>query len=551
VPPFLRSLATILTLRVHLYFRRLRARSWAVRAAGYLGPLISLALMVALWVGTTALAEQSEPIVMAATASLVLLVTHVYVVFSVVARINANQGIAAALYSFPLSPAVIHGSEAVAGLLAPTVAIPSVIVVAVSLHVGGPRPMTLAWALLVVPYLAGLRQLLTLGLGGLLRRRFARELAFGLSTLAILGGWLAFNRFLAGFEGTDPALTLRSVPVSFWVLPTSWFLTPFADLGLPAWVGGAGLLGVPLLSVAVFVLGYELQDAACYGEAPSLIRVRKGPRRRRRRLHLADRAPFSLVPAAIWATAAKEQTVLRRNPSMVFALATQGALMFLPLLIFEARDVDALAGGWVRMVAILLLFAEHSVLFNQIGSEGRALAFLSQTPVPRAHVLLGKNLGYGSILFVVNLVAVGGACAVFGMGDEFPTLLALLVVGQIVFTGVGNFVSAWLPLPVLGVRAAGGGARAATAATGDVEPPGCGHALIRGLVLQSTLLLLTPAGLLLYGVPWLLPEATAWAFVAAFAWALLIYVGATLLAVRRLELAEDQLLQLIAVRGAA
>jgi hypothetical protein len=550
VAGFLRGLSTILTLRVHLYFRRLRSRSWPIRIAGYVGPLISLLGLGVVWIATDLVARRTDPLVLAAGVSGILLAAHLYLVFSIVARITANQGLAAALYSFPLSPAVIHSSEAAAGLMTPAVAVPSTILLSASLHFSSVAPAAFLWALWVVPYLAGLRQLLALGLGELLRRRFARELAFGATTLVVLGGWIGFNRLLTRYEGGDPEAWLAAVPSTLWLLPTSWFLTPFASLGLPIEVRLLGLTGVPLLVLAVFVVGYELQDAACYGEAPSLVRGRRKRRRHRRRWHLADRFPFRLVPAAVWATAAKELIVLRRNPYMIFSLATQCSLMFLPVLIFEPPDVDLMAGGWVRMVAILLLFIEHSVLFNQIGSEGRALAFLSQVPVSRLQILLGKNLGYGALLLVVNVLVVGGACALFGMLDELPSLLGVVIAGQLIFTGVGNFVSAWLPYPVMGARASAGGSRSATASTGDVEPPGCGYAILRGLILQGTLLLLAPVALLLYGIPWLLPEATLYAVFAAFAWAMLVYVVATVFAVLRLHSAEERILQLIAVKGA-
>lgn len=548
---FFRNVATILTLRVHLYFRRLRSRGWVVRIAGTVGPLVSLLGLMLIANMTSAAAARADPAIVAPVVSFILLGAHIYVLFSVVARITSNQGLAAALYSFPLSPAVIHTSEASAGFLTPAVAVPGVILAAASLHLGGSPILAFGWSLLVFPYLAGLRQLLSLALGELLRRRFAREVAFGLVTVAMLGGWIALNRFVARYQQIDPLAALESLPTTLWLLPSSWFVTPFATLEVPLGARILALAGVPMLVLATFVVGYDLQDAACYGEAPSLVRRRKGPRRRRRRLHLADRLPFRVIPAPVWATAAKELIVLKRNPFMLFSLGTQASLMFLPALIFEPEDVDAMAGGWVRMVAILLLFVEHSVLFNQIGSEGRALGFLSQTPVSRAHVLLGKNLGYGGLLLIINVVAVSAACTLFGMTRELPTLLGVLIAGQIVFTGVGNFVSVWLPVPIVGARAAAGGTRAATAATGDVEPPGCGYALVRGLVLQSTLVLLTPVGLLLYGVPWALPDAAPFAVAAAFAWAGLIYVIATLLAIRRLEVAEETLLKLIAVRGAA
>ena len=155
-------MATILTLRVHLYFRRLRTRGWAIRIAGYLGPLISLVGLMVLWSGTGLVAGRADPAVVAGVASFILLGAHIYVLFSVVARITSNQGLAAALYSFPLSPAVIHTSEAAAGFLTPAVAVPAVILASASQHLGGSSVLAFGWSLLVWPYLAGLRQLLAL-----------------------------------------------------------------------------------------------------------------------------------------------------------------------------------------------------------------------------------------------------------------------------------------------------------------------------------------------------------------------------------------------------
>ncbi len=549
---FLGRLGTILTLRVLLYFRRLKTRGWAIRIAGYVSPIVSLAGLLVVAAGTGLVLDRFETLVGATAAvSLVLLAAHAYLLFSVTARVTANQSMAAALYSFPLSPAVIHSSEAAAGLMTPAVAVPSVIVLASAAHVGAFGPAALLWGLLVIPYLAGLRQLLALALGELLRRRFMRELAFVATTSAVLGAWIAINRALATMEG-DFAFEawLEAKAAILWWLPSSWFLVPTAALDVEPAVRLAGLLGAPVLTLAIFVVGYELQDAACYGEAPSLVRRRRGGGRRRRRWHLAERRPFVWLPAAIWATARKEVTVLRRNTYLVFSLGTQAALMFLPVVIFEPDDVRVMAGGWVRMVAVILLFVEHSVLFNQIGSEGRALAFLTQTPVSRLQVLLGKNLGYGAVLLTLNVGVITGAAFAFSMVDELPVLLAMVVAAQAIFTGVGNFVSAWLPYPIVGARAQVGGTRAATTATGDVEPPGCGYALMRGLILQGVFVLLLPAAGLLYGVWWLAPEALVFAMSAAAAYAALIYVAGTLLAVRRLETAEDKLLALIAVKGA-
>jgi hypothetical protein len=407
--------------------------------------------------------------------------------------------------------------------------------------------------LLAVVYLMGLRQMLQLALASLLRRRWLREVALALVSTFGIAIWLGFNYVGTRMHAFDIAGWFEEAPRTFWMLPFSWFVTPFAALELAdPWAQVMGLLGGPLLVLSVLVIGYELQDAACYGESPTLLSPR-GPRRRRRRLHLFDRGLFARVPPAVWATADKELRVVRRDPFLMVMLLSQGTVLLAPALIFPGMRSGGAGAAYLPLFVLLLLMAEHTPLFNLIGLEGRALHFLAQTPVSRWHVLMGKNLAFAGVFSVMNAAFVALACAVFGAWHRYLPLLLLAVAGLVLLMGIGNLVSALLPMPWVGARAAAGGARgAAAAAEGGVERPGCGTLLVRMMILQGLPLLGLPvfAGiavceLLLPPLGWLPTLAAIAAYV------LLIYVVGTSLAVSRLGRAEERLLALVATRGAA
>lgn len=550
---FLQRLATVLLLRLHLYHRRICSRGLASRLGGYAGPIAGgLGLvLVATWVLSATVALPTA--LVAAGAVLVLAGAHLMVFLEVVARVGRGEGMAAALYHFPLSPALVHAQETLSGSLSPGVLLPGAALVAASLRLAPLPGMALVWAGLAVVYLMGLRQLLQLALSALLRRRWLRELALALVSMTGIGIWLGFNWLGTRMHGTDLAAWVSDAPRTFWLLPFAWFVAPFAAVpGLDSGVRVAGLLGAPLLTLSVFVVGFDLQDAACFGEAPALLRPR-GPVRARRRYHLADRLPLSLLPPAVWATADKEIRVVSRDPFLMMMLLSQGIVLLAPALLFPALRSGGAGASYLPLFCLLLLMAEHAPLFNLVGIEGRGLLFLAQTPASRWHVLLGKNLAYLAIFGAVDVFLVCAACAVFGAPAEIPFMLLLTSAGLLVLAGLGNFVSAWLPLPWIGARAAAGGGRsAAAAAEGGVPMPGCLTLLVRMLLLQGLPLLGLPAVLLMLLCRWLLPPQ-CWLPVtgAVLSYACLVWVTGTALAVVRLETAEEQLLALVATRGSA
>lgn len=545
---FARQLATLLGLRGRLWLRRTLSRGGFAKVVGLLSPPAGVLLMGMVASSVRAGAVGVDPVLLVGIAGAVVIAVHGVLIFEVTAQVGAGEGMAAALYHFPLSANLIHASETLVGALSPGLLMACVLLLSIAPSAAGSGPLGLLWMLLAVAWLVGFRQAFRLTLARILRRRFVREVAMALLSVSVLGVWLGINVLLERTDAGAVKAWLLEAPPLFWALPPNWFLAPVADLPLPAWVRGVGVIGAPLAVLSIFVLGADLQDRACYGEADSPLGRRH--RARARRWHLADRVPFSLVPPAVWATAARELTTLRRDPFLMVMLASQAVLLLLPALIFPS-----LRGGgeaWIPGLLLLLLLAEHGPLFNVLATEGRSLRFLAQTPVTRWQVLVGKNLGYLALFSTFNLIFLALGCAVFGAWSMYLPLALLAVLGVLVLTGAGNVVSVVLPVPRLGARAAQGGARAAAAASdGGPEPPGCGVSLMRFALLQATLLMLVPPGLLVLLGSRLGAAGWVAALAGSTAWCVLIYLGGTGVAARRLESAEERILAILSTRAAA
>jgi len=547
---FARRLGTVLTLRMHLHYRRLRSRGLLYMLGGALTPLVFLGALVVAGVGALAVFGEMQTLHVAAALSAVVAGAHLMLLLEVAARVGRGEGMAAALYHFPLSPALIHASETLVGGLSLPVIISAVVLLAGAVHLGG--VFAFFGAILGAVYLLGLRQLLQLLLSNLLRRRFLREAVLGVVSLAGLGLWLGFNWLAYRLGAIDVPAWLADAPLQFWLLPSAWFVVPFAEIDIGWTPRVVGYFGGPMLVLAVYVVGFDLQDAACFGEAPTLLR-RDRRRRRRKRWHLADRGPLRLVPPAVFAPAGKELRVVRRDPFLLVMLLSQALVLLAPIVLFPGLRSGGLGAGYLPFVVLLLLWSQHTPLFNLVGLEGRALQYLAQTPVPRWQVLVGKNLAYATVFGAVDIAFLCVAAWIFDGTSALPVLLGLIGVGLVLLMGVGNFVSAWLPMPWIGARGAAGGTRAAQAASeGGVERPGCGTLFVRFAILQTLTLLMLPPIALLYGAKWWLPPA-AWAPViaAVVSYAGLFYVVGTALAVARLRTAEDKLLALVASRASS
>jgi hypothetical protein len=521
------------------------------RVSSFLVPLIGAWLLVSLWgiVGEIApVFSLSERLALGGVG---ILLIHFLVVMEVVALVGRGEGMAVALHHFPLSPGLIHSSEMIASALTPATLISLTALLSGARFLGGPPGVSFLWALLGVVYIMGLRRMMQLGLSNLLRRRFLREAALAAVSTAGLGLYLVSSWLVRDLDSARLVRWLENAPTTFWLLPIHWFSVPFSGLELPLSVRLLALVGAPLLVVAVLVIGFDLQDRAVYGESVRLLRPSER-NSRRVRSHWIDHFPLNVVPAVLWSTASKELRVIRRDPFLMVMIVTQTVvLLALPFLMMERGPRGG--GAYLPLFALLLVMGQSRPAFNSLGTEGRALRFLAQTPASRWHVLLGKSLAYGSVFAATNTVSLIGACWLFDAWAGLPTYLGLGGISLIVLLGMGNLVSVWVPIPWIGARAASGGVRSAAAsAEGGVERPGCGALFIRMLLLQAVPLLVSPVYLLVLGGGYFL--SSFWAvpiWCVAGAWVMFIYVVTTWLAVQRLAQAEERILQMMAGRGAS
>ncbi len=549
--PFLGSLRTLLGLRLHLHFRGLRLRTPLGRLFGQLEPFVLLLFVGMVYAFIRSVSQTVVPELVLLVAGLLLAVAHVFVLFEVVARVGRGEGMAVALYHYPLSPLLIHAAEVGQALLSVPVLASSVALSALLGALEVPALLAVPWMLIWLLYLASLRQLLQLVVGRLLRRRFLRELSIALLSTVGLLGWLGLNWVVHNGAVAELVSRADGLPTAYWLLPLNWVVAPselvltVQPLALPL-----AAVGLTLLLVAVFVVGADMQEQACLGEAGGrAVSSQRGPRRRR--LHLADRLPLSVIPVAVWASASKELTVMRRDPFVWVMILSQGVFLLVPPLIFGGPG--GAAAFYMPILVMMLLLVESAPVFNVIAGEGRALHFLAQSPAPRWQVLVGKNLAYGQIYFVFNAAFLALAGFAYGELERYGLYLAMSCYGLVMLLGLGNLVSVFLPTAWIGARGAEGGSRAAhRASEGGVEQPGCLTLMLKLMFVQVLYLLAIPPTLLVVlgssslGESWWLLVSSA-----IVAWSLLVYLVATGLALWRLGSTEQRILERFSTRGAS
>jgi len=555
---FLTRLRTLLVLRVLLYYRRVAQRGLLVRSVSYAMPALVVWMLFMVYAFASLVAVQLPTQLVALAFAAVLVGTHLFALFEVVARVGRGEGMAAALYQYPVSPRLIHAAEAITGALTPTMLCAMAALLALGGHMGSTSPLAVFGLLCAILYLLGMRQLLQLGVALLLRRRWLREAALALLSTSVLVAWFFVNWLAHRVTLDSITERLAEAPLIFWMLPFHWFTAPWVDfLAGEHAVRFVALLGGPLLVFAVAVVGADLQDKACFGEGQSLLGSGRGVGRIRAP-GLLDRVPFAWVSPATWATMGKEIKVMRRDPFFVVMFLTQGLILLVSPIVIPIMMGDSVeagmgrGGGYLPLFVFLLWMVESTPLFNVVAMEGRTLHFLAQVPVPRYRVLLGKNLGYFTVFSVLNTTFLCAAAWLLDGTAVLPACLLVSVVGLLPLMGVGNLCSVYLPTAWIGARAAAGGHRAAAqAAEGGVENPGCLVPVIRFFCLQGVLLLVLPV---VAGVLFVHTVLGSWAWLPVMlgsaAYGALIYVAATWWAVSSLERTEDRLLERFGARGA-
>lgn len=552
------SLWAMAMLRITLWDRRLAHRGTVVRVASWLGVVAAVVVLALAANLAHDIAGSVGPRAANRVLFLLAAVAPAFLLTESLVRVGQGEGMAAALYQYPLSPALIHAGELLAGLASPFVLGCTVTLGAAQVATGTSAPVALGSAALFGAFLLSLSFVLRLGASALLRRKTLRELALAASTLALLGLWIGMASLTGRPDLLFFLLDPPPMPDWAWYLPPAWFVTPGAMTpevsGAARWVG---VMGAPLLVLAAFGFGAALQDMAAYGEAEAMLAggLRRG---RRGGVPLTDRWPLSLVHPAVWAAAGKEVRSIRRDPFLLLMLSSQGVLLLVIPLLYRSglitgrsQSLDGAWGAYMPFFVLLLVLAKQQPVFNQVAMEGRGLLFLASMPVDRWKLVLGKNLAFVAIFGSVDVAFMGIAAWIFDAVSRFPYYLAMAGVGLVLMLGVGNLVSVLLPAQWMGARAAAGGARAAQAAAeGGIERPGCGVTLGRMLAVQVLYVLLLPPLFGLYAArAWLDGGPRVAALVAVFCWCALVYVVGTSLAVAGFHAVEERLRSRFAARG--
>ncbi len=541
-------LGTVLRLRILLWSRTLEKRPGVERLVGWAAPPLMVALMIALFGWARGLTADLAPDLRATACAVGLVVLHIPLLISVVRRAAEGEGGAAALILFPVPASVLHAAETLLGASSLIVLLPGVILGGVLAGATGVGLGAL-WGFVAVAYLAGIRQLTRLLLAGVLRRRGVREVVLASASLAGLFAWMVVFFYSENIARVVARGLTGTLPEYFWWLPVQWFVLPAAGLldGGPAAARTVGWVGAPLLVLAVFTAGVEVQRTTLLGESESR-RGRSG-RRRLRWGRLLDRAPLAWVPGSVWAMAGKELRLLSRNPFFVVMLLGQLVLWIALPFLYAAMGVRVTSGGaptWLPFVTIFSLLGMQSFTFNQLGSEGRGMHFLAGSPVPRMHVLLGKNLAYAAIGGPVAALSILVAAVVFEERGALWFILAAEL-GVVVMLGIGNLVSVLLPRALLGARGVSGGARAAqVAAAGALPPNGCLVSVVSSLAILGLFVVLLPVLVGIAVAAWKGGSWPAAILPGVVAYAALAWLGLTAMAALRLTTAEAWILSQIA-----
>ncbi|HYC77973.1 MAG TPA: hypothetical protein VEI02_10130 [Planctomycetota bacterium] len=405
------------------------------------------------------------------------------------------------LLHLPVGPREIFGAMSTASLFTPTtlfLAAPAVGLAAAISDGAGPFVARLAIFLLS----AWFGHLAALALGFFFLRLYSKRRLRDLAT--IVGAGIGLAIFLAfrslggaagGGLGSDSGLEalqtwlVDDVWRSIDAAPSQWFAVAFADLESRPGRAALGVLGgvaaclvLLRLGSAAFRLTYDAAGTAGGGEG-AVKEVRAGWSR--------------LLPPDLAAVVGATYATLRREPQLRALLWQQLIFLGAPVVLQASDGRGGSAAGaeaFFYMAPLMVVLSHSAISLSLFGFDGRGLAFLFQSPMPRRRLAGARALAILGFFVASDLVAaVLMATAVgFVRGDFEPAAAAstairlwgFCIVGDAVQLAFGVVASVYAPLPVVRVRR-GGQAR--------LGREGC-------LVLFGRALTLIPIGLVAAGV---------------------------------------------------
>ncbi len=365
----------------------------------------------------------------------------------------------------------LHPRQLLAGVIAGSVLdfgffflLPTLVVVLISFS---PDPLTLLLvALIALTFLfhtIAASQALSFAGAGIARSRRGREIMMLLVSLVSVG-FYAFSQ-LGPHAARNYDWSHFAAQV---VASTPWKVLGLLPPGLAAQAISAasqgrllvalGLLGLLLLlAAASLALVSRLVYLVYTGEVITAPGRRRSPRVPR----AAPRAGAGPVlrslggagrlPPVVEAVLGKELRYLYREPFFKLALLQVAYAVVVALIM--ARPMgrglpDLFGGGLVWFLTLLVLFMESQVVFNIFGMEGAAATTLFLYPGSRRHLLVGKNLVYGAIFALVNLLVGLLFVTVVGTPELTLPLIVWLELALLLFLAVGNVSSILFPYRV-------------------------------------------------------------------------------------------------------
>lgn len=156
----------------------------------------------------------------------------------------------------------------------------------------------------------------------------------------------------------------------------------------------------------------------------------------------------------IWGMFSKELLVMKREPAVKTLLLQQSFLFLLPfgmLLIRSGSDVGRILSGGAEIILpslLILLYVEFQVAYFSLGFEGKALSHLLSTPIRPVSFLIGKNLAFGCVAMIWNVLILIVAAFLFMVPEKLVFLLPLNFSVLLVLFGWANLSSLIFPFPV-------------------------------------------------------------------------------------------------------
>jgi hypothetical protein len=257
-------------------------------------------------------------------------------------------------------------------------------------------------------------------------------------------------------------------------------------------------------------------------------------------------APARSGPDGVWgsmlAVAEKEWRYLIREPqykalgmnivyimvawALAFSHNSRGTNAFQAL---SSMETNGFAQFFKMIIPIsisgLLLLSTMKLTFNIFGGEGAAITMLFSFPIPRRYIVMGKNVAYGGVVLIIEIIAV---CAVSILTKTLillPVYICWGIMATLIVLAAGNLIS--VSFPTKFVMRAGRFSRGGQVSLGASQSPGagCSYALLYLACALAAIVAEFPAAaaVIVPGVGWISPLWYALTLPMGFIYAVGLY----------------------------